>query len=123
MVVLAEVKKAVIVFNYAEKIKTSLIVASSLLDFLCGLKDEAEVAGAEKLLAAYFNALILEVHIAVNSSKIEGFRDIALKLEEVAAHLEKHSYANIYRLISEAISAATTCGNWAAQLLSKENLI
>jgi flagellin-specific chaperone FliS len=122
MEALEEVKKALITFNYAEKIKTNLIMASSLLEVMGELK-EAEAAGAERLLAAYFNALILEVNIAANASKIEGFRDIAQKLQEAVENLKKHNYAGIQRLVSEAISTATTHGSWAAQLLKEKSLI
>lgn len=123
MTILAEVKKAVMVFNYAEKIKTSLIVASSLLEFLDGMKEALEVAGAEKLLVAYFNALIMETNIAANASQMERFRDIASKLEEAVEQMKQHNYRNVQRLVSEAISMATTNGNWAAQVLKAKDLI
>lgn len=123
MTILAEIKKAVIVFNYAEKIKTSLIVASSLLEFMGGIKEASEAAGAEKLLGAYFNALILETNIAANASQMEGFRDIASKLEEALEQIKQHNYRNVQRLVSEAISMATTDGNWAAQALKEKDLI
>jgi hypothetical protein len=123
MTILAEVKKAVMVFNYAEKIKTSLIVASSLLEFLGGMKEVSEAAGAEKLLLAYFNALILETNIAANASQMERFRDVASKLEEAAEQIKQHNYGNVQRLVSEAISMATTHGNWAAQVLKEKDLI
>ncbi|MGB9684078.1 MAG: hypothetical protein ACPL1Z_04005, partial [Candidatus Bathyarchaeales archaeon] len=92
---MAEVKKAVIVFNYAEKIKTSLIVASNLLEFLGGMRDASEAAGAEKLLVAYFNALILETNIAANASQMERFRDVASKLEEAVEQIKQHNYGNV----------------------------
>lgn len=120
---MAEVKKAVTVFKYAEKIKTSLIVALSLLESLSGIKEEAEIAGAEKLLTAYFNALMVEVNIAANVSRIEGFRDVALKLQEAVEHMKKRDYAGVQRLVSEALSVATTHGGWAAQTLKERNLI
>ncbi|PMB74132.1 hypothetical protein C0199_01135 [Candidatus Bathyarchaeota archaeon] len=123
MTILAEVKKAVIVFNYAEKIKTSLIVASNLLEFLGGMRDASEAAGAEKLLVAYFNALILETNIAANASQMERFRDVASKLEEAVEQIKQHNYGNVQRLVSEAISMATTNGNWAAQVLKEKDLI
>jgi hypothetical protein len=121
--ILAEVKKAITVFNYAEKIKTNLIIASSLLEFLSGLKEEAEAAGAEKLLTAYFSALIVEVNIAANASQIEGFRDIASKLQKAVEYSRQHNYTVVQRLVSEAISIATTHGSWAAQILKEKNLI
>jgi flagellin-specific chaperone FliS len=121
--ILAEVKKAITVFNYAEKIKTNLIMASSLLEFLSGLKEDAEEAGAEKLLTAYFNALIVEVNIAASASQVEGFRDIASKLQKAVEQLKQHNHTVVQRLISEAISMATTHGSWAAQTLKEKNLI
>ena len=123
MKTLEDVKRAVTVFNYAEKIKTSLIMASSLLELLGGIKDEAEIAGAEKLLVAYLNALIVEVNIAANASQIEGFRDIASKLQKAAEQVRLHNYTIVQRFISEAISMAVTHGNWAAQTLKEKNLI
>lgn len=123
MKILEDVKKAVTVFNYAEKIKTSLIMASSLLEFLGGIKEEAEMSGAEKLLAAYLNALIVEVNIAANASQVEGFRDIASKLQRAAEQVRLHNYTIVQRFISEAISIATTHGNWAAQTLKEKKLI
>ncbi|MBS7620902.1 hypothetical protein KEJ32_02105 [Candidatus Bathyarchaeota archaeon] len=118
-----DVKKAISVFNYAEKIKTNLIMASSLLEFLCGIKDEAEVAGAEKLLVAYLNALIVEVNIAANASQVEGFRDIASKLQKAAEQVRQHNYAIVQRFVSEAISLATTHGSWAARILKEKDLM
>ncbi|MEM3616831.1 MAG: hypothetical protein QXJ31_02840 [Candidatus Bathyarchaeia archaeon] len=123
MKALEDIKKAVTIFNYAEKIKTNLIMASSLLEFLGEIKEEAEAAGAEKLLAAYFNALIVEVNIAANASQVEGFRDIASKLQNAAEQVRQHNYTIVQRFISEAISMAVTHGNWAAQTLKEKNLI
>ncbi|MEM3613639.1 MAG: hypothetical protein QXH40_05490 [Candidatus Bathyarchaeia archaeon] len=123
MKTLEDAKKALTVFNYVEKIKTSLIMASSLLELLGGIKDEAEATGAEKLLAAYLNALIVEVNIAANASQVEGFRDIASKLQKAAEQVRQHNYTVVQRFISEAISMATTHGSWAAQTLKEKNLI
>ncbi len=109
-------------FHYAEKIKTNLIVSLTLLEFLGGLTD-AEIAGAEKLLIAYFNALIVEVNIAANASQIEGFRNIATKLNETVEQTRQHNYANAERLVSEAISITTTQGSGAAQTLKDKGLI
>jgi len=42
------------------------------------------MASTQELLAAYLNALIIEVNIAANASQVEGFRDIASKLQKAA---------------------------------------
>ena len=119
---LSEIKKAIVVFHYAEKIKSNLILTFSLLDVLDGMRDE-EISGAEKLLVAYFNALIREVNIAANASEIQGFQDVSAKLDEVVEQTRQHNYANVMKLVSEAISITTTNGNKAAETLKEKGLI
>jgi hypothetical protein len=119
---LSEIRKAVVIFHYAEKIKSSLILTASLLDFLNSMREE-EIAGAEKLMVAYFNALIREVRIAANASGVEGFKDVNAKLEEAIEQTEQHNYANAVKLVSEAISITTTNGNQAAETLKAKDLI
>jgi len=119
---LSEIKKAIVVFHYAEKIKSNLILAFSLLDVLDGMRDE-EISGAEKLLVAYFNALIREVNIAANASEVQGFQDVNAKLDEAVEQTRQHNYANAMKLVSEAISITTTNGNKAAETLKEKDLI
>ena len=119
---LSEVKKAIIVFHYAEKIKSNLILTSSLLEVLNSMQNE-EIAGAEKLLVAYFKALIQEVNIATNVSGVKGFQNVSAKLEEAIEQIKEHNYANVMKLVSEAISITTTNGNKAAETLKEKNLI
>jgi flagellin-specific chaperone FliS len=119
---LSEIKKAIVVFHYAEKIKSNLILTFSLLDVLDGMRDE-EISGAEKLLVAYFNALIREVNIAANASEVQGFQDVSAKLDEAVEQTRQHNYANVMKLVSEAISITTTNGNKAAETLKKKDLI
>jgi hypothetical protein len=119
---LSEIRKAIAVFHYAEKIKSNLILTASLLDFLSSAKKE-EIAGAEKLIVVYFNALIREVSIAANASEVQGFKDVNTKLEQAIKQTEQHNYANAVKLVSEAISIATTSGNQAAETLKAKGLI
>jgi len=119
---LSEIKKAIVVFHYAEKIKSNLILTFSLLDVLNTMKDE-EMVGAEKLLVAYLNALIREVNIAANASEVQGFQDVSAKLDEAIKQTKQHNYANAMKLVSEAISITTTNGNKAAETLKKKDLI
>jgi uncharacterized membrane protein (DUF106 family) len=97
-------------------------VASSLLDFLENLKEQ-EIVGAEKLLKAYFNALMLEVSIAVNATKMEELREIIQKLQKALEEAKTRNYDVARRLISEAISMATTQGSRSAETLKAMGLI
>lgn len=119
---MSETKKAIITFHYAEKIKSNLIQTFSLLEVLNNMPNE-EILGAEKLLIAYFSALMQEVNIAANTSSIQGFKDINTKLEEAVNQIKQHNYSNVMKLISEAISLTTSSGNKAAETLKQKDLI
>ncbi len=118
-----ELRTALTVFNYAERLKADLIIAWSLMEVLRGIREGAELAGAEKILIAYFNALISEVNVAANASRVEEFRRIATSLERVVDCVRRRDPTTAQRLISEAISMATTQGDWAARKLVEKNLI
>ena len=118
-----EVKRALIVFNYAERLKSGLMIAWSMLGTLSQIREEAELAGAEKVLLAYFNALISEVNIAANASKTEGFRRIATSIGEAVKCVRRRDIPAAERLVAEAISMATTQGDWAAHKLAEKSLI
>ena len=119
---MSEAKKAIVTFHYTEKIKSNLIVTFNLLEVLSSMQDE-EMKGAEKLLLAYFEALIREVNIAANVSKIEGFEKVKAKLEKVIEQIKQHNYTNAMGIVSEAISVTTTSGSSAAETLKEKNLI
>jgi len=119
---LSEVKKAIMCFLYTEKIKSDLILTTNLLEILNSMRDE-DIVGAEKLLVAYFNALIREVNIAANASGIQGFKEVNVKLEAVIQRTKQHNYVNAAKLVSEAISITTTNGHKAAQTLREKGLI
>lgn len=119
---MSETKKAIICFLYTERIKSDLILATGLLETLNSMGDE-DIVGAEKLLVAYFNALIREVNIAANASGVEGFKKVNVKLEDAIQQIKQHNYANAAKLVSEAISITTTNGHQAAQTLREKGLI
>lgn len=119
---MSEVKKAIMCFLYTEKIKSDLILATSLLEILKGVRDE-DIVGAEKLLVAYFNGLMREVNIAINASGTQGFKEVNAKLEAVIQQTKQHNYVNAVKLVSEAISITTTNGHKAAQTLREKGLI
>ena len=119
---LSEAKKAIVIFHCAEKIKSYLILTTNLLECLNSM-EENEILGAEKLLVAYFNALIREVNIATNVFGVQGFQGVNAKLEEAIEQTKQHNYASAVKLLSEAISITTTNGNNAAETLKERGLI
>jgi len=119
---LSETRKALIQFEYSEKIKSELIIASKLFDVLQSLKGE-ERKGAEKLLISFLNALQGEISIAYNVSGLSGFDDIRLKVQEAALHVRAHEYSEALRRISEAVSLTTTSGEQSAETLKRKGML
>ena len=120
--VFSDIRKVVVAFHYAEKIKSNLIMATNLRGALNGMND-SEVVGAEKLLKAYFDSLITEVNIAAKASGVQRFEDVRTKLEEAASLLKEHNYSEPMKLVAKAMSITTTAANEAAETLSKKGLI
>ncbi|MEM3627931.1 MAG: hypothetical protein QXJ11_06575 [Candidatus Bathyarchaeia archaeon] len=117
-----EVKRALTVFHYAEKIKSNLILVAKLLEALENMKQE-EVAGAEKIFVAYLSAFISEVNIAANASGVKQFTDVGAKLDEAVEQTLRHNYSAAMKQVSEAMSITTTSGSAAAEILKEKNLI
>jgi hypothetical protein len=119
---LSEIKKTVIGFLYTEKIKSDLILATSLLEALNSMENKDSV-GATKLMVAHLKALMGEVNFAVNASGIESFREVNVKLGNAVQQIEQHNYVDAAKLVSGAISITTTSGHQAAQTLRDKDLI
>jgi len=106
-------------FQYVERIKSELIIAAKLLEFITALKGD-EQSGANKLLMLYLDALMSEINIANN---VVGRKDFLQAGEKVTAAREKAlngGFEEAIRQVSEAISAVAGSGQWAMQIL-KDN--
>jgi len=114
-----DIGKAVVCFQYVERIKSELIIAAKLLEFIIDLKDD-EQSSANKLFRWYLDAVLGEINIAHN---VIGRQDFLQAREKVTAALEKvqqRLFEDAIRQVSEAISAVASSGQWAMQVL-KDN--
>ena len=80
------IRDAVVFFQYAERIKSGLIIASKLVDKVAVMGEE-ERKGARKLLIHFMNALLGEIRIAYNAAQLNFFKEAGLGLER---SIEKH---------------------------------
>jgi len=119
---LLEDKKAIITFQYAERIKSGLIIASKLVGQIEKMSDE-ERLGAERMLIFFLNALAGEIRIAYNASGMEPFKEADAKLEETVGNVRLKRYSEAIRQISRAISSTTTAGQEAAKTLVEKGLL
>jgi len=116
------VKKAIICFQYTERIKSELIIAATLLEEMGELEND-ELAGAEKLMLSFLRALQGELRIAHSVLQMQNFREAGDKVAEIAESVSSHKYPEATKRISEAISRITTGGQQATQLLKEKGLL
>jgi len=111
-----DVGKAIVCFQYVERIKSELIIAAKLVEYIAELKGD-EQGGANKLFRWYLESLLGEVSLAFS---IVGRDDFKLAGEKLASAIDKAKeglFEEAIRLISEAISAVASSGQWSMQIL------
>jgi len=117
-----DVKTAIICFQFGERIKSELIIAAKLSEYISGLRGD-ELVGGEKLISSFFNALSGEIQIAYNVLGMRNFEEANRKVMEAADRVRSHEYLEATRRISEAISFITTSGQRAMQALKENGLL
>jgi hypothetical protein len=117
-----DTKKAILVYQYSERIKSELIIASGLVSTMETL-DGKELNGAEKLMKSFLEALVGEIRIAQHIDKSMNFIGAEKKIREIIDNIELHEYTEINRCISAALSLITTSCQRAMEVLIKEHLI
>lgn len=115
-------RKTILVYQYSERIKSELIIASDLLAKMLTLRGEERI-GAEKMMCSYFEALAREIRIAQNVEKSVNFVGAEKRVMEATGKLNLLKYSEISRCISEALSLITTSCQAAMEALEKERLI
>lgn len=113
------VDKAIVGFQYVERVKSELIIATKMLDRLSELSGD-ELKGATKVYSLFLEALEGEILIAYNVLGMKEFETASAKIREVADKMHLGQYDEAMRLLSEAISQVASSGQWAMQTL-KDN--
>ena len=117
-----DTRKTILVYQYSERVKSELIIASELLARMLTLRGD-ERMGAEKMMSTYLEALAREIKIAQNIEKSVNFVGAEKKVMEAMGRLELSEYSEINRCLSEALSLITTSCQAAMEALEKERLI
>jgi len=105
-----------------ERIKSELIIATKLLEKLDELEGD-ELAGAEKLMISFLDALAGEINIAHSVLGLQNFEEAGTKILEATERTRSREYLEATRRISEAISFITTSGHRAMQILKQKSLL
>ena len=117
-----DTRKAIICFQYVERIKSELIIAVKLLEKLNELKGD-ELAGAEKMMLSFLDALAGEITIAHGVLGMQNFEEAKKKILDATGKIWSQDYMGATNNISKAISSITTSGSRAMQMLKEKNLL
>jgi hypothetical protein len=117
-----DTRKAIICFQYVERIKSELIIAAKLLEKLNELKGE-KLAGAEKMMLTFLDALAGEITIAHGVLGIRNFEEARKNILDATGKVWSQDYLGATKNISKAISSVTTSGSRAMQMLKEKNLL
>jgi hypothetical protein len=118
----SNVREAIICFQFAERIKSELIIAAKLFREIGELKGD-ELAGGKKILLPFLEALLGEINLANNILKQQNFTEAGVKVEEAIKKTRSDEYSEAMRRVSEAISRVTTSGGSALQMLKQKGLL
>jgi hypothetical protein len=118
----SEVGKAIVGFQYAERVKSELIIAAKMVDSLSQLTGD-ELKGASKLYSFFLTALEDETNIALNVVGRTEFETAAGKIREAAEKTGLGQFDEAMKLLSEAISYVASTGQWAMQTLRDNHLL
>jgi len=105
-----------------ERIKSELIIAAKLLEKLDELEGD-ELAGAEKLMLSFLDALTGEVNMAHGVLGLRNFEEAGTKILEAKQLVRLHDYLEATSRLSRAISSVTTSGSRAMQILKQKGLL
>jgi hypothetical protein len=118
-----ETREAILDFQYSEKMKSGLIIGTTLLDQLVSLRNDGELSGGKKVLVWYLEGLLREIRIAENVLGSGHYADLERKVMEVIGRVHMSQFQEARWSFSEAISLATTSCQKAMNFLVEKKLV
>jgi len=115
-------KTAVLQYQYGEKAKSELILASKLIGALTGFSD-VEKAGGKKMLLLMLEDIRAEIEFAHKSTGNASFQKAIDTLGTVIAMVEGANYHEAIPKVAEAVSAGTTAAQEAWEALEGHGLL
>jgi hypothetical protein len=112
----------IIGYQFAERIKSALIIGSKMLTVIETLK-EGELEGAKKALFAFFDALSTETGLALNVTGMREFVRVEEKVTQVKRRIEEEDYQEAHANLGRAVSHATTACERTMRALMEKGLM
>ena len=117
-------KKEITSYQFAERIKSALIISSKMLAVVETQKDsELELEGAKKTMFAFFDGLFTETGMALNATGMQEFMQVEEKVMEVKRKIEEGDYDAAYANLGRAVSHATTACDRTMRTLIEKGLL
>lgn len=115
-------KGAVSAFQYGERSKSELMIASQLVTVLSGLKDD-EQKGGRKIVSQCLESVRMELQFALRSTGLQDFQRAIDELNTAISLVESNDCDGAVRHIGSSMSAATTVAQHAWTELEKHEFI
>lgn len=117
------IKDEVIGYQFAERIKSALIIGSKMLPVVETLNEESEREGAKKAIFAFFDGLSTETGIALNATETQEFARVEEKVAQVKRNIEEEDYDEAHANLGRAVSHATTVCDRTMRALIENGLM
>jgi len=117
-----DTRKTIIIYQFSERIKSELIIASQLLAVLDGCEGD-EFSGAQKMICTYLEAVIGEIGIAQAFERSVNFVGAERKVREAIGKVKLNEREDVSLCISNAISYVTTVCQASMEALMAEKLL
>jgi hypothetical protein len=115
-------KHAVLTYQYGERSKSELMIASQLITVLSGLKDD-EQKGGRKIVIQSLESVRMDLQFALRDSSLQEFQRAIDALNAAISLVESNDCDGAVRYIGSAISAVTTVAQHAWTELEKNGYL
>lgn len=115
-------REAILLFHFADRMKSELLIASQLLTALLQLKGEAQ-EGGKRLFLAYFRALEREMSLGIALVNDQDMVRIRTVLTGLTGMADSNLFTEIQEHLTWIISTVTTYAQRSMEYLLKEGLL
>jgi Fic family protein len=115
-------RKEIIGYQFAERIKSALIICSKMLQVLETLEGN-ELEGAKKVMLAFFDALSAENALALKATGMPEFERVEETIKPVKRMIEEHAFSEAHATLGSTVSRATTACDRTMRALMEEGLM
>ncbi len=116
------VEKAIISYQFGERIKSELIIGSKMLEALETL-ESCELAGAKRAMHAFLDALSMDTGMALRATGQPEFAMVEEMLNEAKRKMEESDYQEAHASFGKAVSHATTACDRTMRILMDKGLL